>query len=160
MPNRQPVKVSTTAKKIAPAVLPVKKGRGKPARATSVNKSELIRSLPSSMTASEVVAEAKRRGVKIPFQLVYVVRAKQASGKPTRKPGRPRKHPLPDAAPVEKKKKKPKTHAPPAAPPKRREKQAKSSKLPDIERLLAEVIVMIGLPRTETLIGNLRKALD
>ena len=46
------------------------------------------------------------------------------------------------------------------AAPKRRGRPAKASTgLSGIERQLAEIIVTIGLPRVEELIGRLRKAL-
>ena len=46
-------------------------------------KSALIRSLPISMTAKQVVEEARRRGVKLSTNLVYVVRS-TSNGKPAR----------------------------------------------------------------------------
>lgn len=55
------------------------------------NKTELILSLPKTLTASQVVEEAKKRGVKLSSQLVYTVRQRQASGAPKKGPGRPRK---------------------------------------------------------------------
>jgi len=54
------------------------------AKKTPVNKSEFIRSLPSTLSAAEVVAKAKADGIKIAPVLVYKVRgrtkAKKAGG--------------------------------------------------------------------------------
>ena len=78
-----------------------------------------------------------------------------------RGPGRPRKHPFPIATPVVKRG--PGRHrkdAHPVAAPKTRGRPAKASiVLSGMEKHLPEIIVTIGLPRVEELIGRLKKAL-
>src|SRR6185436_12046667 len=74
-----------------------------PATKVKVNKSAWIRSQPASMTANEVVAKAKGRGIKLSPAFVYVVRAnsKSKKNKPAgarRGPRRPRKNAAPAMA--------------------------------------------------------------
>jgi len=102
------------------------------------NRSDFIRSLPANMSANEVVAKGKANGLTISTGLVYVVRAKVASGAPQRAPGRPRKNSRVTS----------KTESP-----------AKSFKLNEAERDFAEMILLIGLPRTEELISRMMTAL-
>jgi len=142
-----------------------------------MNKTELILSLPASLTASQVVSEAKKRGIKLSAQLVYVVRRKQASGAPRRGPGRPRKHPQPVAAPkrgpggprkhplpVALPKRgpgRPRKHPLPVAAPKvsKRLSKAPSGSLTANEKELARLLMVLGLHRVEQLIRLVKRTL-
>ena len=64
--------------------------------ASKVNKSEFVRSLPSTTPGAEVVAKAKAQGIDITLGYVYGIRAKtnakkRGGGAPKRGPGRPPK---------------------------------------------------------------------
>jgi hypothetical protein len=64
------------------------RGRGRPPKSVSknANKSSFVRSQPASMSAAEVVAAAKKEGLSVSTQLVYLVRGKganRASGQAT-----------------------------------------------------------------------------
>jgi hypothetical protein len=67
--------------------MPAKKTHPKPgAKKGRTSKSDLIRSLPGTLTASEVVAKAKAASVKLSTQLVYAVRRR---GRKTRSASAP-----------------------------------------------------------------------
>ena len=63
--------------------------------AKPVNKTAFVKKLPKSMSAKDVVAQAKAAGIAITEMYVYSIRSKskarKSSGAPTRGPGRPRK---------------------------------------------------------------------
>lgn len=61
-------------------------------RAAKINKSVFVRSQPASMTARDVVAKAKSRGISIKENYVYTVRALAKRRTSKRGPGRPRKN--------------------------------------------------------------------
>ncbi len=145
------------------------------APAPKINKSDLIRSLPTSMKASEVVAQAAKQGVKITPGLVYVVRSKKeqpsTTSDGTRRRGRPSNADV-LGVPVKKRrgrppgsKNKPKPGASPAAAP--ITKAAASAKTApslgrgasDAERRLASVVVELGLDRVLELLDGLKRAL-
>jgi|SRR5882672_5547445 len=109
--------------------MPDKKPSAKPAK---VNKSAWIRAQPASMKATEVVAAAKTKGIKLSVGQVYVARssAKKATGK--RGPGRPRKN----AAPA----------------------VAASASTAGVEGLLRAAAAEIGLSRAMTILSEQRDA--
>jgi hypothetical protein len=78
-----------------------------------------------------------------------------------RGPGRPRKHPLPIPTPVVKRGPgRPRKDAQTVSAPKKRGRPPKApTGLSRIEMKLAEIIVTIGLPRVEELLGRLKAAL-
>jgi len=79
---------------------------------------------------------------------------------PKRGPGRPRKHPLSVGAPLVKRGPgRPRKAPKPISAPKRGRPRKAASGLSALEKNLAEIIVAIGLPRVEALIGELKKAL-
>jgi len=99
------------------------------------------------MSAPDLVREGEKHGHIFTPSLVYMVRSnvRKASGAPPRKRGRPRKtaQPAPSSTTMKK----------------RRGRPAKPSGLSDLEKTLAEALLVIGLPRVKALIAQLEKAL-
>jgi hypothetical protein len=70
--------------------MPAMKTRSKPGpKKTAPTKSDFVRSLPSTLTAPEVVKKAKAAGIKLSTQLVYVVRGRKGKTKQASAPTTP-----------------------------------------------------------------------
>ncbi len=117
---------------------------------SSLTKTDLIRSLPSTLSPAEIVAEAKRRGVALSANLVSLVRGRDRRNPgPPRRRGRPRKHPSPAGA----------SRGAPHVPTSKKARSPGAPLTPR-ERELAAVLMEIGLDRVLELVGQLKRALD
>jgi hypothetical protein len=126
------------------------------------SKSDFIRSLPRSVTAGEVVAQAKKLGLTITTAMVYSVRARPI---PTRGRGRPRKSesqatPAQSSNGAARASAKPQKASAPAVTRRVAPSVASVSSLSSDDREMARLILSVGLDRAEQLLGQLRRALN
>jgi len=114
---------------------------------TKRSKTDYVLAHPT-LSASEIVTKAKSEGIRLSGQLVYVVRGRQKKkgDAPRRGPGRPKKSASVVQLPMRR-------GRPPKAHP------GHLSRFSALELQLAEVVVQLGLPRVEALLGQLKKAL-
>lgn len=131
----------------------------------SVNKSALIRSLPASLPAAEVVAQAAKQGVTITANLVYMVRGR-GPARSSKKERSTSKRTIEAAErPVALEPRRAARAAPPTEPRRKPGRPARTPMSPanaplnDAERRLAAFVLELGLQRVEQLLGQLRRAL-
>jgi hypothetical protein len=167
------VRSSELRKKKSSAETPVAAG-AKP------TKTDLIRSMPSTLSPADVVEEAKKRGIALSANLVSLVRGRDRRNPgPPRRRGRPRKSAAPathlngaaraTARPAPARPTLGPAVARPAVPRPAMATPSKASSAKTIrhgasltarERELASILVEIGLDRVLELVQQLKRALD